>query len=108
MHTYKTQQQPDNSGENISQYNSTAFPTCSIRIPRVMLSIQTGYTPTASKVDNVKQIPQLLLISSVAVRNNHHSLVIQQEQQPAAVATSRNNHRITVQYQYSRCSQYSI
>ncbi|KZV14331.1 hypothetical protein F511_43688 [Dorcoceras hygrometricum] len=24
MHTYKTQQQPDNSGENISQYNSTA------------------------------------------------------------------------------------
>ncbi|KZV52367.1 putative LRR receptor-like serine/threonine-protein kinase [Dorcoceras hygrometricum] len=33
---------------------SAAFPTCSIRVPRVMLSIQTGYTPTASKVDNGK------------------------------------------------------
>ncbi|KZV52829.1 hypothetical protein F511_38011 [Dorcoceras hygrometricum] len=38
MHTYKTQQQPDNSGENISQYNST------------------GYTHTASKPDSISYI----------------------------------------------------
>ncbi|KZV22220.1 hypothetical protein F511_35125 [Dorcoceras hygrometricum] len=50
---------------------SAACPTCSIRVPRVMLSIQTGYTPTASKVDNGKQIPQLLLILWLYSRSNN-------------------------------------
>ncbi|KZV16639.1 hypothetical protein F511_44244 [Dorcoceras hygrometricum] len=65
-----------------------AFPTSSIRVPRVMLSIQTRYTPTASKVDNNKQIPQLLFI---VLRRCSNIVVLQQTQESAVIVTSRNN-----------------
>ncbi|KZV45531.1 hypothetical protein F511_40090 [Dorcoceras hygrometricum] len=65
-----------------------------------MLSIQTGYTPTASKVDNDKQIPHFCSFS-VAVRNNQHSLV-QQEHQPA-VTTSRNKNPVATLRKSKRC-----
>ncbi|KZV41292.1 cell wall [Dorcoceras hygrometricum] len=65
-----------------------AFPTYSIRVPRVTLSIQTGYTSTASRVDNDKQIPQLLFI----VLSRCSTIVVLQQTQESAVAiTSRNN-----------------
>ncbi|KZV39938.1 hypothetical protein F511_11318 [Dorcoceras hygrometricum] len=53
-----------------------------------MLSIQTRYTPTASKVDNDKQIPQLLLIVLSCCSN---IVVLQQTQESAVIITSRNN-----------------
>ncbi|KZV30848.1 hypothetical protein F511_31535 [Dorcoceras hygrometricum] len=65
-----------------------AFPTYSIRVPRVMLSIQTKYTPTAVKVDNDKQIPQLL---SIVLRRWSNIVDLQQTQESAVVITSRNN-----------------
>ncbi|KZV36291.1 hypothetical protein F511_18706 [Dorcoceras hygrometricum] len=67
---------------------SAAFPTSSIRVPRVMLSIQKRYIPTASKVDNDKQIPQLLLI---VLSSCSTIVVLQQAQELAVVITSRNN-----------------
>ncbi|KZV38601.1 hypothetical protein F511_35766 [Dorcoceras hygrometricum] len=48
-----------------------------------MLSSQSRYTSTASKVDNDKQIPQLLFIVL--------SRYFQQTQESAVVITSRNN-----------------
>ncbi|KZV25465.1 hypothetical protein F511_16569 [Dorcoceras hygrometricum] len=65
-----------------------AFPTYSIRVPRVTLSIQTGYTSTASRVDNDKQIPQLLFI---VLSRCSTIVVLQQTQKSAVVITSRNN-----------------
>ncbi|KZV24590.1 hypothetical protein F511_11827 [Dorcoceras hygrometricum] len=50
-----------------------------------MLSIQTRYTPTVSKVDNDKQIPQLLLIVLSRCSN---IVVLQQTQQPAIVSNN--------------------
>ncbi|KZV58709.1 hypothetical protein F511_31858 [Dorcoceras hygrometricum] len=65
-----------------------SFPTYSIRVPRVTLSIQTGYTSTASRVDNDKQIPQLLFI---VLSRCSTIVVLQQTQESAVVITSRNN-----------------
>ncbi|KZV22083.1 hypothetical protein F511_28324 [Dorcoceras hygrometricum] len=72
-----------------------AFPTYSIRVPRVMLSIQTRYTSTASKVDNDKQIPQLLLI---VLSSCSTIVVLQQSQESAVVITSRNNRNPVATY----------
>ncbi|KZV19278.1 L-type lectin-domain containing receptor kinase IX.1-like [Dorcoceras hygrometricum] len=56
-----------------------------------MLSIQKRYTPTASKVDNDKQIPQLLLI---VLSSCSTIAVLQQAQESAVVITSRNKNSV--------------
>ncbi|KZV57822.1 pentatricopeptide repeat-containing protein [Dorcoceras hygrometricum] len=59
-----------------------------------MLSVQTRYTPTASKVDNDKQIPQLLLIVLSRCSN---IVVLQQTQESAVILRHAVQHVYSIQ-----------
>ncbi|KZV27091.1 hypothetical protein F511_36997 [Dorcoceras hygrometricum] len=67
-----------------------------------MLSIQTRYTPTASKVDNDKQIPQLLFI----VFSRCSNIVVREQTQESAVVITSRNYRnpvaTSIQSQHSK------